>query len=61
MVESAVTDIISPAVSTEDPYGLLSEEILTSDDVCTDLSFFESLYESLTCLLGSFNVVECCA
>ena len=60
MVESAVTDIISPAVSTEDPYGLLSEEILTSDDLSTDLSFFESLNESLTCCLGSVYIVKCC-
>ena len=60
MVESAVTDIISPSVTTEDPYCLLSEEVFTCDDVSADLSFYESLYESLTCCLGSYNIIECC-
>ena len=59
MVESAVTDIVSPAVSAEDPYCLLAEEVFTCYDVSSDSCSFECSNESLACLLRTIDTVEC--
>ena len=62
VVETAEADIVSPAVATEDPDGLLSEVILFSEDFGSDSaagssSLFKLSDESLGCGRVSLAVV----
>ena len=76
MVNTAVTDIVSPSVTTEYPLGLLGQELLLLKDLlsCIGAVSFESCYQSIrSCavlsachegvdplLSGCLDVVACC-
>ncbi len=64
MVKTAKSDIISPAVAAEDPYGLLGEVVLVLKDICASIALVRALLElsnecsCCSCILST--VVNCC-
>ena len=64
MIKTAETDIISPAVTAEDPYGLLGEVVLVLKDISLLIALAVALFElsnecsSCSCILST--VVYCC-
>ena len=61
MVNAVESDIVSPTVTTEDPLGLLSQEIFVLDDVlaCRAVNVLKSSYEFVSCSTVCSANAEC--
>ena len=62
MVKTAETDIVCPSVTAEDPYGLLGEVILLSEDFLSIIAaaLFKLSYKSICCSAVLLAVIYCC-
>ena len=56
MVNTAVSDIVSPSVSSEDPLGLLSQEIFVLQNICLILAVTVTCFQSSNQLVCSCSV-----
>ena len=61
VVNAVESDIVSPTVTTEDPLGLLSQEIFVLDDVlaCRAVNVLKSSYEFVSCSTVCSTDTEC--
>ena len=67
MIESAVADVIRPAIAAEQPYGLLHKMILFFDGICdfildrrTCICFqgLQKIFSDLSCIFLVVDIVE---